>query len=72
MGNTEVQQNKVQNGKTHRYNRTKYRVRKHTGTAEQSTEWENTQTQQTKVQDGQTHRRSKLNYRMGKHTGTAS
>ena len=45
--NTQAQQNKVLDGEIQRYSRTKYRMRKHTGTAEQSTERENTQLQQS-------------------------
>ena len=45
----------------HRYSRTKYRMGKHRGTAEQTSEWENTQVQ----------RYNRTKYRMGKHRCTA-
>ena len=57
--------------KTHRDNRTKYRMGKHIGIAEQSAEWANADVQQHKVQNGKTHRYSRPKYRMGKHRGTA-
>ena len=57
--NTQAQQNKVQNGKTQMYGRTKYRTGKHTSTAELCIEWEK--------HKGIKHT-GKTKYRVGKHT----
>ena len=52
-----VQQNKVQNGRTHMNSKTKYRM-------------ENTDVQQNKVQNGKQTGTAKQNTKIGKHKGT--